>query len=217
MMTYQKSFIVGVIGLAVLGLCGCEDIVHEPTNLSEKKVRVQEERVFEEIPVADMHENAIAALSDHYKRSGAGSLEVSVTYDPHSSSATAMTASSEAARIAGLFRENGVSVSSANIMPVKDQGGLMHALVSYSSYEALAPEDCEVMPGLKDTNIEPEEDYELGCSINTVFAKQIARPKDLTERSADAGNASGRRAVSILEGYSSGAPNEPLDGETASE
>ncbi len=216
-MKHTKSFIVSVLSLALLGVCGCEDIVHEPTKLSEKKVRVQEEQVFEEIPVSDMHENAIAALSEHYKRSGAGSLDLSVTYDPHSPTATAMMASSEAARIAGLFRDNGLTVTGANIMPVKDLGSQMQALVSYSSFEALAPEDCEVMPGLKHTNIEPEEDYELGCSINTVFAKQIARPKDLADRSAEPGNADGRRATSVLEPYRAGVRNEPLGGETASE
>jgi type IV pilus biogenesis protein CpaD/CtpE len=54
-------------------------------------------------------------------------------------------------------------------------------------------------------------DYKFGCGVETVFAKQIARPSDLEGRS-EMGMRDARRDSVILENYSSGAVQQPLDG-----
>ncbi len=216
-MAYQNIIRTAIIALSVVGLSACEHVVHEPTKITDKRAQVVEDKVFEQMPAQLMDKNIVDTMVQHYTRYGDGAIDLSVTYDPRSKTATAMHASSEVARIAQLFAESGLRTSSANIIPVKDQGEQMNALVSYSSFEAIAPEDCEVMPGMTNRNIEPEEDYELGCTLETVFAKQIARPKDLAGRTAATGDHDGRRASNVLEGYRSGVPNEPLAGENASE
>lgn len=208
-------FVVGVIG--GFALMGCESIVHEPTHLSQNKIQVSEEKVFENLAVADLDDGAIAGLAKHYTRYGDGQMDISVTYDPKSSAHTAMWASGEAARITEAFRANGVSYVVANIIPVNGQDADARALISYRSYSAHPPEDCEVMPGLTHHNIDVDEDYKIGCSVNTLISKQIARPKDLRGRSDDALSSDGRRAGNVLDAYRAGIPNEALDGETASE
>ena len=61
-----------------------------------------------------------------------------------------------------------------------------------------------------------DEDYKLGCTIETVFSRQIARPKDLKGRPNTDPTSSGRRASNVVEDYRTGVPNEPMGGESAS-
>lgn len=205
-----------VLALTLLALPACESIVHEPTHLSQNRMQVEEEAFFEEVAVADLDDTYIAALSKHYSRHGDGAVDLTVTYDPRSKTSTAMTASNEIARISEALRKNGVRDVEVNIMPVKGQGGDAKALVSYTAYNALAPDDCTLMPGLGDLNVDNDDDYKIGCSVDTVFARQIARPKDLKGRAQNDLTSDGRRSSNIVEAYRTGARNEPLDGERAS-
>jgi len=196
---------------------GCEKIVHSPTKLSHSKLQVQEEAFFEDVSVDQMDAGYVAALSRHYSSQGDGEIDLSVTYDPRSKVSTAMTASGHVARISDEFRKNGVTNVNGIVMPVNGQGDLSRVQVSYSSYSVSVPEDCTMIDGLEDRDIDPDEDYKLGCSRDALFAKQIARPKDLTGRGQSSDTSDGRRAANIVDAYRTGAPNDSLDGESASE
>ena len=168
------------------------------------------------MPVSDFNENFAAGLGRYYRSNGEGTVHVSVLYDPKSKTNTAMQASQEASRIAGLMRDHGIQDLEANILPVNNLGPEANVLMSFTSYSASAPEDCGRLPGYDDTDVSFYEDYKLGCTVETVFARQIARPKDLMGNDDAGETTDGRRASNIGEIYRSGAPNQPLEGESAS-
>ena len=201
--------------LSVLLLPGCEKLVHEPTFMNQSKLQVEEKAFFEDVDVSRMDASYIAALSHHYSNQGDGGVDLSVTYDPKSKTNTAMHASNEIARISEEFRKNGVTVNST-IIPVKGQGERSRALVSYDTYTVTVPDDCTDMPGYSDRNLDSDEDYKLGCTHDSIIAKQVSRPKDLMGGTT-AASSDGRRAANIVEAYRTGEQNKPLDGENASE
>lgn len=199
---------------ALVGACG----LSAPDHFTESRVQVQQDRLSAALPVSQFDEAKVAEMASHFAKSGEGPVELTVTYDPYSRKATAMNARNEARRIAALLRKNGVEDIKADILPVMDSGDEMKAMFSYTYYSALPPEDCEMMPGVTGRAINAQEDYKLGCTVDTLFARQIARPKDLAGQGVQADSVTdGRRASNIVDRYRTGAPNEPLDGETASD
>ncbi len=203
--------------ISALILQGCDKIVHSETKLSHSKLQVQEEAIFEDVSVDKMDSDYIAALAEHYSKLGGGGVDLSVTYDPKSKTNTAMHASNHIARISGEFREHGIANLNTTILPVKGSGSVSRALVSYNAYAVKVPDDCEMMDGIEDRNIDPDENYRLGCTRDALLAKQIADPRDLTGRANASTVSDGRRAANIVERYRIGLPNDALEGESASE
>lgn len=207
--------ILVLIALAMV-LTGCE--LYEPSNVSTNKIRVEEEKISETVAVADLNDAALDRLSNHYRKHGDGPLELTVTYDPKSRNNGAMRANDEVARLSRELRMNGINNVEVGILPVNGAGNDMDVLVAYRSYNALAPEGCDVLLS-DDRGFERDayKDYKLGCTKDTLFARQVARPKDLrgTAPSGDP-TSDGRRSSNVIEGYRSGVPNEPLEGQSAS-
>ncbi len=206
--------ILGLIVLCMV-LTGCK--VHEPTRLSENRIQVEEEKFSDTVSVSKLNAAAINGLARHYAKHGDGPFALTVTYDPKSRTGGAMHASDEAARISKELRSAGVRSVDASILPVNGQGGEMNAMVSYMSYNALAPKDCSTMGGYDGSKVEVDDDYRLGCTFDTVFAKQIARPKDLRGQANTDMTTDGRRSANTIEAYRTGIPNERLEGESATE
>ncbi|MCC6597241.1 MAG: hypothetical protein IT559_00430 [Alphaproteobacteria bacterium] len=206
--------ILNILSVAVL-LAGCT--LSAPDHFTDNRLQVQEEQFSESIPVSQFDERSVEALAAHFAKHGDGPVELTVTYDPYSAKATARRADEEAVRIAQLLKKNGVEQIKADILPVMDSGDEMRALFSYTFYSALPPADCEVMPGLQGRRIDAQADYKLGCTVDTLVARQIARPKDLLGQKTDGGLTDGRRAANIVERYRTGTPNQPLEGESASD
>ena len=218
----MKAICKSHILTAVLLLIGAQSIsacseLYSETWVSPNRLQVEEKKFTQEIPVGDLDASALAGLADHYDRHGEGPLELTVTYDPKSSSNTAMKASHEASRIVQTLRQNGLHNVHPGILPVHGQGDDSRAMISYISYDALAPKDCPLMEGIENSaDLRADRSYKLGCSVDTLFARQIARPKDLNGQGIDS-TSEGRRSSNIVDFYRSGQPNEPLEGETASE
>ena len=214
---YHNGFRLLLVALMAPFLMACDSIIHEETKLSQNRIQVQKERVVEEIPVRLLDNNVVAGMATHYERHGDGPLELTVTYDPKSRSNGAMKANNEAARIVKALRRNGVRNVQPGILPVNNPGAESVALITYTSYNALPPKGCDKkMAGFEDGWIEAEEDYRLGCTIDTVFARQIARPKDLKGQGQNDRTTDGRSATNIVDVYRSGAMNEALEAESAS-
>jgi len=186
----------------------------EPTKFKQSTVRVQEEKIEHTIAAADLNQTALAGLAAHYTKHGDGPMNVTLTYDPQSKVNTAMKASDMASEVSAILRKEGVHDLHLSILPVQNSGELQ-ALVSYTGYNALAPEDCEILPGIENRNVVAEDAYQIGCSVDTLFARQIARPKDLLGQENGA-YSDGRRAANVGELYRGGLGNQPLGGETAS-
>ncbi len=206
--------VMAVLSASVL-LSACD--LYEEGHITENRVQVIEERFVEEIPLTDATPGYASGLARHYEKHGDGPVDLSVTYDPHSRSNTAMNASQSAARLAKNLRSEGVLNVKADILPLQDSGDESVVVVSYMSYRAEPPKDCTTMSGFDDTDISHDADYRLGCTVETIFAKQIARPKDLMGQGRIDPTTDGRRAGNIGELYRGGMGNESLEGETASE
>lgn len=198
--------------LGVLTLSGCE--MHHPSYMTENRIQVQEQVYTEHYSHTDFNAAAIANL---YDRQGDGPLHLTVTYDPLSKTNTAMHAGDAAAAYARDLRKQGVALVESGILPIKDSGEGSKVFVGYQSYSAQAPKDCGLISGLSGNILEAEADYKLGCSVDTVFARQIARPSDLAGQSEKQYTTDGRRSANIIETYRAGAPNDGLDGESASD
>lgn len=195
-------------------ISGCS--LHEETKLTQNRIQVQQNHFVTEVPTHTLDTKAVAGLAAHYDRHGDGPIDLNVTYDPQSAYNTAMKASEEAGRIAKIFRNEGIKTVQPGITPVQQQGDESVSIISYTSYDALAPKDCGTMAGYNPgTKIEADPEYKLGCTIDTVFARQIARPKDLMGQGRSDRTSDGRRASNISDVYRSGQQNEALKGETS--
>ncbi len=206
-------FCGGALWALSFGLAGCT--MYEPDHFSTSTIQLEEQQVSQNMPVSQFSEQEVQALATHFRRHAEGPLELTVVYDPRAHNNGPIRAGAEAARLAKTLRKAGVADVHAGIMPVMDTGEAMKVLLSYTAYNALAPEDCTMMPGFENRTVENDPDYKLGCTFDTVFTRQIANPKDLKGQETD-GPSDGRRASNIVDVYRTGAPNKPLEGEGAS-
>lgn len=208
----RLSYLALVLTLSV-GACSW----YPDPYVTNKRVQVEEEKIAEEYAYGDLSEAALVGLAQHHNRYGDGPLTLTLAYNPKSKAHTARQASEKAAELSGILRREGVHNVETNILPVKDLPE-PKVMISYLGYKALAPEDCGLMPGLRSRQIEPEieEDYKLGCSVETYFARQISRPSDLLGQEIG-GNTDGRRSANQIEAYRAGVPNETLEGQSASD
>lgn len=195
----------------LLGACSR---TYEPGTVTPKRVQVEQDTRFVQYTLGELDEGAIDTLALDYGRQGSSVMDMTVTYDPKSGTNTAMKATQEAARLSKALGGKGVAVKS-NIMPVSESGEI-GVLLSYGGYNALAP-DCELMSGIEDRDHKTDLDYKMGCSVETMIARQIARPNDLLGRAPSSVYKDARGISNQIEGVRTGAPNEPLGGESASE
>jgi pilus assembly protein CpaD len=134
-----------------------------------------------------------------------------------------MKATLEAARLAKELGDNGVKSISTKVLPVSDSWNVSHTLVSYKTLSASAPSDCGRMPGFDSAadvgNFDKHDDYDYGCTLEAMIAKQIADPSDLLGVEDQTETDSGRRVENVLSGRGYyGAEQFPrLEGEQASE
>ncbi len=208
---------ISVAFLAVGALSGCS--MYSPSNINETPIRVSEELSVTNAVISDIDDAFISSLARHYSKHGGGAMDIVVTYDPKSRSNTAMGATNKAADIVNNLRGYGVSNVRAGILPVNDQGEDSRLVVSYKSFNAHAPKGCDgaSMDGL-DGNLKGDvADYKLGCAIDTMLARQIAKPEHLLGRGAVKQTSDGRAAVYVADGYSAGSQNKPLKGLSASD
>lgn len=191
--------------------------LYEEGHLTENRVQVVEERFVEEVSLSAATPAYVVGLARHYEKHGDGPVDVSVTYDPKSHTNTAMNASQSADRLARALRAEGIRNVNADALPIQDNGDDSVLLVSYMSYHADAPKGCTTLSGFEATDISHDKDYRYGCTIETMLSKQVSRPRDLMGHGRIDPTSDGRRAGNIGEIYRSGVPNEPLEGQTASE
>jgi pilus assembly protein CpaD len=203
-----------VLMASVMTLGACE--MYAPGNLNETKIQVAEEGISQTMPVSQINNESLSAIAQDFNDRGGSPMSVVVTYDPKSYRNTAMMAGDHASGIARTLRKYGVDNISSSILPVKDQGDEAQVMISYHAVAALAPEGCGDMPGMKGNLLEPDASYKLGCGVDSMIAKQVARPSDLLGRGVSDPTTDGRAAANVIDVYRSGALNKPLKGESAS-
>ncbi len=202
--------------LVSLSLTACGEMYAEPT-VTDRRVQVREEKFSEQVSVSQVNGDYIAGVAQAYMQSGKGPVNVTVTYDPESGTNTAMRAGDQAVRISTAFRKEGVANVVTGLLPVREQGLESVAVISYSSYQAAAPVNCTEMPGMGYAPLDHDPAYKIGCTVESVFARQIADPSDLLGEAKASPYSQGRPSSNVIQVYQTGAPNKPLKGTSSSD
>jgi type IV pilus biogenesis protein CpaD/CtpE len=203
-----------VLALFVLG--GCEIDMYHETYLSENKIQVEKSVYNEQRLASEVDEPFLDGVARAYDKRGVGPMELTVSYDPASRSNTAMKATATAKSLAAVLNRYGVRNQNVSVMPVQKQGSESIVFISFDSYGALPPKDCSMIAGMETRMVDSDPDYKLGCSINTVMTKQLARPKDIAGQGSQDHFTDGRRSTRIVEIYRQGSKDDPLQGESSS-
>jgi type IV pilus biogenesis protein CpaD/CtpE len=209
------------VAFLMLGLMACVLLLacdmHEKSALSPNRMQVIEDNYSEQVSIEQANADYMDVLAGRYDKIGRGPFQLTVTYDPAASKNTAMLARSQASRIVSGLNERGIQDIDVMVLPVIGQGEDMNVLVDYDSYTAKPPEDCgNLMAGMENKTIEADPEYKLGCSVETVLSRQIARPRDLAGIIDESPISDGRRASKIIEIYRAGSKDQKLDGFSAS-
>ena len=209
---------VVALGLAPVALGACAmDTPSQAIGLSGRASATMNNETAR-IPTADMTEAMLSSVAAHYRSSGDGPVHITVTYDPKSKKNTAMKAAGEAARISTYLRRKAEAEVLSDIASVTGSGTNSETQITYDVRTAQAPAECKTMGGIAGEPTRADDDYIYGCGIETLFAKQIANPKDLNGRDGlRAAETDGGRFSNIVGSYRTGEPNSALVGESASQ
>lgn len=200
-----------MIIMMTFGLQACSKSLYQEGTMTPTRAQVQENKFYQHTPLAQVNDTYLEGLAYHYDKYGDEAVNINVVYDPDKGGALA--ASSKAAKIANTLREYGVHTIQSDVLPVRGEDSL---IVTYAYYTAHAPKDCSMMPGFSSTDIGGQYDYRTGCTIETLIARQVARPKDLLGRKNSDPTTDGRSAANIVNAVRAGTLNSPLGGEQAS-
>lgn len=215
-MTLSKFSALAILALS---LSACE--LEVPSQMNTSRLELVETAQQNAYPVSDLDGSALQDIADHHKRYGQTPLMLTVTYDP-SVSGAASAATRDGQRLGASLKAKGATNVHYETLPVAGQGKDRQVLVQYDSMTAQAPSDCGRIGGYDtSTAVSPdgartEPDYKLGCSVEAVIAKQVARPSDLGGNTK-MGPYDGARASGQLDDYRKGKELEKLQGQTASE
>ncbi len=210
-----RNMVNASLAFLSLSVAGCMDL-YEPPTVNNSRIQVKEEAFIQDIAVSDINDEFIGSLARHYSKHGGSPMDILVTYDPRSYRNTAMMATNIAADMASSLRDYGVTNVKAGVMPIKSQGDEARVLISYDAYTAHAPEGCDyAMPGMGGASIEDDKKYKIGCGIDTLLARQVAKPADLLGRGAQESKSDGRPVTNVVDLYRKGEQNKPLEGESS--
>lgn len=207
MINKNKIFSLSVVSVLMLGACAP---LHSPSSMNSNRVELTREMVVEQVPMTAVTENKLNVLANDYASNATGPLDLTLTYDPRSSSYTAMSALNDLKDIKMALHKKGIEKINTQTLAVTNAKPLL--MVNYDTISAQGPTNCDQMPGLNDNETGRFiEGYKFGCSTETLIAQQIARPTDL-EGNAEMSERSGRRAATIAEPNLAGARNQRLQG-----
>jgi type IV pilus biogenesis protein CpaD/CtpE len=210
---------------SVLLLSGCTSLVESDTWVNQAgRAQVSEDQFTDAFDTAKLDAGMIHAIGNYYERFGNGTMNVVVSYDPKSNINTRSKAEHALSVLQSGLAQNGARDVKGALSAMNGSGDVSTTLVSFPALAASAPQGCGMMPGYKDpsqdipndTNIKPT--YGYGCTIETLLAKQVARPSDLMGKQGFETNGDGRRAERVIStrGYYGDTSNKKLEGESVS-
>ena len=201
-----RQFLLALAGVSALSLSACS--MDMPTKMTESRIELSTEQYSQSYDVATLNDANFDAMADHYVRSGSSQAEVIVAYDPYSKKNTAMKANDQLARIKTELSTRGITDLKGSTLAIDHSGDSSEMIIGYESVTA-GVNDCRMMPGYATNHMDADFDYKLGCSVQTLMAKQVAHPADLAGRAPDT-DADGRRTGAVVERYRSGEPADDL-------
>ncbi len=202
--------------------------LNEPTWVNTQRVEVLEEGFTDTYSTSDLNDGMLRAIGVNYYRYGNGPMDIAVSYDPQSKTNNEAQAKSEAKRIQDELTRNGVRNIRVTTTAAEKTGEASSTLISFPALTARAPDSCGMMPGYSSTHTDlpdtasgeaPSNRYHLGCTVESLMAKQVARPGDLLGRPGFETNADARRQEAVVwqRGYYANKSFDPLQGEIASD
>lgn len=216
-MTTMKT--LGLLA-AVSLLSACS--MNSPTWVNQHRVEVHNDQFIDTFETEKLDAGAIRAIAVYHYRYGNGPLMLTVGYDKKSRTNTARVAAAAGAKIKAELERNGVREVVVQTADMPDSGNTSISTVTFSALVAKAPEKCGTIPGYNSPTGVPDSadgvaPYELGCTVETLMAKQISRPGDLLGRQGFETNSDGRRQETVTSerGYYGSKPNAPLEGESS--
>lgn len=210
----MRQVLLALTAISALSLGGCAKI-DMPSTIHPEKIQLVTDNHSQNYVIADLTPVQFDDMASAYNRFGSGQAEVIVSYDPYSKKNTAMKAADQLQRISGELSQRGVRNIKSSIQAVEHSGDQSQMIIGYESVTAEPPKDCALMSSFNTHQAEADYDYKLGCSLNTMMARQVARPADLAGR-APVTDADGRRTGAVVEPYRAGTRNPALNGESAS-
>ncbi len=203
--------------LASLTVSACT--FEQPTWTNGDRVEVHQGDFTDTFKTDELDQATLHAIANQYYRYGNGPMNVAVTYNPQSRVNTAPRARSELSRIEKALQSEGVRDLQSSVLSSDNTDDRSTTIVTFAALTAQAPAGCTMMPGYDSPTQVPNSaekinpDYKLGCSVETLISKQVARPGDLLGRPGFETDADGRRQEKVLNrGYYGTVSNAPLQG-----
>ena len=184
-------------------LTGCVDFPEERT--VSTKVDLHEEMVQHIMPSDEVTDAFIASEANAYYRVGHGPVELRVSYDPKSSTYNQHWAKRKAKRMERKLQAAGIQNISADILPIPGTGS-SQTIIRYTAFVPKAPAECEPF-GDQTEFSDPDEDYIVGCTAQSMFARQIHRSADLRDRYPTDDPQSADRSAAGVDQYRTGLRN----------
>ena len=204
--------------VSLLSACSTDS----PTWVNQHRVEVHNDQFTDTFETEKLNASAIRAIAVYHYRYGNGPLLLTVGYDKKSRTNTANRAVTAGARIKSELERNGVQDVVVQTVDMPDSGSTSISTVTFSALVAKAPAKCGTIPGYDSPTGVPETadgiaPYELGCTVESLMAKQVSRPGDLLGRQGFETNSDGRRQETVTSerGYYGSKPNAPLEGESS--
>ncbi len=196
---------------SVLLLSACS--MTPETWVNTDRVEIHNDQFTDTFELSTLNDNTLRAIAGVYERYGDGPMRVGLT----------SRNKNDASRITKTLKKYGVrDVMVEREMP--ERGAKEMAIISFPAITARAPEKCGMMPGADGITTLPDSGqgkgpYGFGCTVETMLARQVHKPRDLLGRPGFETNSDGARTETVVSrrGYYDDKSNEPLKGETASD
>lgn len=219
MILFKRNALPLILLSMVLAACSFDS----PTKLTPEKLQLVQTVDQDVYATNNLTSDVLKSIALMHLENDGGEMAVTVSYDAQSSVNTKSKAELAGKKIVETLRAEGVKDIAYSTLPVGSPPEYSVTTIRYVHYDARGPEDCDFIPGYKDRSdagsTEIHQDYDYGCTIETLFARQVANPSDLAGKDGFDTKINGRKAANAIfgTGYYEPGPSPDLTGENASE
>ncbi len=206
----MKIFRYSLLLTTLILLSAC---MQNPTTwVNQNRLEIHNDVFTDSFRISELNDSTLRQVAQIYQRYNDGEMKVGLTSNNKK----------DITRIESVLKKYGVK--NLSISSTKPERGMEEmAVISFPALVAQKPKDCGMIPGY-DGNLQTpdtaqgEAPYGLGCTVETMLARQVNRPKDLLGKNGFETNADGARAEGVVSrrGYYDDKSFPPLSGESAS-
>jgi type IV pilus biogenesis protein CpaD/CtpE len=174
----------------------------QKSTLNDQPLQLVEGRQIIKKPLSAMDDATVAEAARIYSKNGAGPLYMIVAYKDHGGKTGDGAVSARKAQIEASLLASGVAAKDIVSSTVPLDTAEPVALIAFDTLEATGPANCTLpMPGY-DVNAEENNayDYQTGCGVKNMMARQIATPTDLEGHAGLGGTAMGDHVADVVNG-----------------